>query len=537
MNNIIWGNINRRGKIKLLIMIFMVSAGGILSILPVKCMERMADLAVSYSRENVSTIIVLGTVYIVLELISNASKYYGFYLADNLQYSITGRIQVSLYEKLTRIGLLELKAHESNSLANIIIEDTAFLSENMLKPITDLLLMSVTFFCGLYYMVSISWMLTIMIIPLGIISSFSAKAIGAKARSNIVNKRRASEKLWKTFNEGIRGIIPLRISQAEKRYGNQVKKDSESLKNSNVVQSKLEKANTAVVSSLFMITIGVILLASCLFVISGKISVGGMTAVLMYNHMLVDPLVNLIDVQQVIIKQRVSLKRIGGVMEIAEQKDRPYVRVNSIETTDLACQIGEITILNKCNINIANCEKVAIVGETGCGKTTLANTIAGLISPTQGKIVYRYNGIINQGVPRVSYLYQDGYLFDSNIKENILIANPSLSDEEYHAIIKMCCLEGLASEQIGQIGENGEKLSGGERKRIRIARTLACRDADVYIFDELSTSLDGKTAHEITENILAMLKDKICIFIEHNLDIAGLMDETIIINNGAAVVQ
>ncbi len=520
-------DLTKKERASFFFVIILMVLGGIFSILPIQYMEKMANLAVAGSKDKIAEIVFLGALYILFEIAANLFTYSGKYIADILQYRIAGNLQVRLYEKLTRIGLQELKEHGSNELANVIIEDTAFLSNYLLKPVTDLVFMTVTFLCGLYYMIHVSWILAVIIIPLGMLTSFSAKALGEKTNRNIEAERRASASLWKTFHEGIRGIIALRISQAEKRYGDQVKKDSENLKNINIIQSKLEKSNIAVVSVLFMGTIDCILLVSCLFVIHGKISVGSMTAVLMYNHMLVDPLVNLIDVRQTVIKLRVSLKRIYGVLEIKEELKKPRVRVDGMEADHLLYNIGSAPILKDVHFTISKGGKIAILGETGCGKTTLANIIAGLIDPTGGTVKYTYKGKEAQGIPRVSYLYQDGYLFDMDIKSNIKLSNPLISNEELKALIKICCLEKLVSQNSGPIGENGQKLSGGEQKRICIARALANNNADIYIFDELSTSLDGETAQIITRNILEALKDPICIFIEHNLEIAGLMDEVI----------
>lgn len=528
-------NFDIKRKIKLFLMIIFTIFGGILSIIPIKCMERMVDLAILQSSDYIIIITILGVIYMALEVISNYFKYYGEYLVDFFQYEITNIMQINLYEKLMRVDFQELQKHDSEQFVNILVEDTVFLSSNLLKPFTNLLLLIVTFSCGLYYMLNINWILTWLVIPLGLITSISARVIQTRAESNIVSKRNASSKLWKTFSEGLRGMVPLRICRAQDSYRERVKNDSESLKVTNLKQSLLEKVNSAVVSTLFMLTIGIILLLACLFVIRGNITIGGLTAILMYNHMLVDPLVELIDVQQAYIKQKVSLRRINDVMKLKEQKLLPFEKTDQVLGEKLVCHLGNDIVIRNVSINISKGQKVAIVGKTGSGKSTLANILAGLLLPTEGKVRYLKNGVLTNGVPNIGYLYQDGYLFDTTIKQNILFANPSLSDEEYRDIVKKCCLDEIVLEHTESIGENGVRLSGGERKRIRIARALANKQADIYIFDELSTSLDNETARIIVNNILKMLENKICIFIEHNVDIAAMMDKIIMVKNGSII--
>lgn len=258
---------------------------------------------------------------------------------------------------------------------------------------------------------------------------------------------------------------------------------------------------------------------SAVFVTKGMISIGGLTALLMYNHMLVDPLMNLLDARKMMILCNVSMKRMDEFNHFDIQE-----RIISNKIIDMVVfqhvafwYQDHSCIINDLNITLRNDSIYLIRGRSGIGKTTFVNLLAGLIQTKRGEIVYVNNHESVDALPDVAYLMQDGYLFDMCIKENIKIANPDITDKEYRDLIDTCCLNEIQQRFGNQaIGENGQLLSGGERKRILLAQTLARKNCHIMIFDELSNSLDQTVYRTICKNMRPYLKNKICIFIEHH---------------------
>ncbi|GFN36657.1 ATP-binding cassette domain-containing protein [Tepidimicrobium xylanilyticum] len=192
--------------------------------------------------------------------------------------------------------------------------------------------------------------------------------------------------------------------------------------------------------------------------------------------------------------------------------------------------------MSNINFEVPPSCKLAIVGDTGSGKSTLVKLIAGLYPISTGEIAYYYKNHRKEGVPKISYLLQDGYLFDTSIKNNIKIFNEKLSEEEVEHLIELCGLKNLNKAYTEEtIGENGKYLSGGEKRRVELARVLANKDASIYIFDELTSSLDKNTARVLLNKVLKELNNKICIFIKHNLEFTEGMDLIIVIKDGRIV--
>ena len=369
--------------------------------------------------------------------------------------------------------------------------------------------------------------LTIIILPLGLISSLIIKKMNEKSFDNLSIQREKMKDLWKVFHEGIRGLIPIKLHHYDDIYLNKIESNGFSLKNVQIKQGKLESISYFLTSSLFMVTIGIILIFSSLLVAQNAVSVGGLTAILMYNHMLTDPLLNLLQINSKLMKLFVSMKRVMKLDEIPKEKQINMIDPDEIELKNITYSIEEKVILENINIKLRKPSSVGIIGQTGSGKTTLVNLITNLYTIQKGEIIYKKENHRIYGNPRVSYMLQDEYLFDDTIKNNIFIGNPYLTKERYQHLIKICKLEDVMIHHPNAIGENGNKLSGGERKRVLLARTLAESSAGIYIFDELSSGLDQKTFQEIFDEIEIFLKDKIRIYIEHNTAISHMTDTII----------
>lgn len=189
-------------------------------------------------------------------------------------------------------------------------------------------------------------------------------------------------------------------------------------------------------------------------------------------------------------------------------------------------------------------EKIALVGHSGAGKTTIINMILKFYNPSTGSIFLNeqnYQDLSHYDVRNnIALVFQDNELFSSTVKENITYGNPKASKEQIIAALKkanayefvMAFKKGINTE----IGERGVKLSGGQKQRIQIARAIL-NDAPILILDEATSSLDSKSESMVQEAMENLMHDKLVIIIAHRLSTIQNVDRILVLDDGKIVDQ
>ncbi len=202
--------------------------------------------------------------------------------------------------------------------------------------------------------------------------------------------------------------------------------------------------------------------------------------------------------------------------------------------------------LNDVSFKVRHGETIAFVGPSGSGKTTLVKLLVGLYSPVFGHI--KYNGVDSLAIDlddlreRIGFVTQDTQLFSGSIRENLLFVRPSATDEECMEVLRRAACDSLlarASHGLDTvIGEGGVKVSGGEKQRLSIARSLL-RKPNILVFDEATSALDSITEEEITETIrnVSDQSDRITILIAHRLSTILHADRIFVLEKGNIVEQ
>ncbi len=198
-------------------------------------------------------------------------------------------------------------------------------------------------------------------------------------------------------------------------------------------------------------------------------------------------------------------------------------------------------VLKNASFKINENEKIALVGHSGAGKSTIVNLILKFYNPTTGDILiknHNYKNIPYQTIRNnIALVFQENELFSSNIRENVSYGGSSTEEEiinalkmanAYDFVIKLP--QGLDSE----IGERGVRLSGGQKQRIQIARAIL-KNSPILILDEATSSLDAKSEKEVQEALENMMKDKLVLIIAHRFSTIQNVDKIIVLDHGSIV--
>lgn len=210
-----------------------------------------------------------------------------------------------------------------------------------------------------------------------------------------------------------------------------------------------------------------------------------------------------------------------------------------VRNLDFSYESGR-QVLRNLSVDIAENKTTALVGLSGCGKSTLAGILMRFFDPDEGNVFL--NGKDVESIPMekyrklVSIVPQNSYIFSGSIADNLRFAKPDATEEEMLRVCRMVKLEGFlknAPEGLKtQVGEGGQKLSGGQRQKLGIARVLL-NDSDIYIFDESTSNVDSENEEDIWDCIHSLDGQKTVVIITHRLSTIRRADKICVIENGS----
>lgn len=300
-------------------------------------------------------------------------------------------------------------------------------------------------------------------------------------------------------------------------------------------------------ASVFLEAVGIYAIVYYVLNIEATISLGTVYIFLYYIKQVFTPLREVFDQLEEIQTAQVSLERIDTVLSIREKEDikkgqKIEKLEGNIEFKDVTFSYGKKEILQKVSFKIQKGEKVALVGKTGAGKTTITNILMRLYPIKSGEVMldgYSIKDISIESVRNhITYISQNAYVFKDTIRRNILLEREDISDEEILEIMKdigaMPLLDRLENGLDEMVTIN--KLSKGELQIIAFIRAIVHK-ANIYIFDEPTSNIDLRTEKMIQSIIDKISKTSTVIIIAHRLATIQNVDKILKVENGKVIVE
>ena len=306
------------------------------------------------------------------------------------------------------------------------------------------------------------------------------------------------------------------------------------------------------VAQTFIIMLGIttMLVMSAYGIKSGDIDVGGFVVINAYMFQLYQPLNWLGSVYREIRQALTDMENMFSLLEVSTTsednlKDIPQSNVAEIRFENVSFDYDvRRTIIKNISFNVPNGKKVAIVGPTGAGKSTISRLLFKFYDPKEGNIFINNINInkISQSSLRkiIGVVPQDTVLFNDTIYYNIAYGNTGATKEEVINAAQNADIHDFVTtlpdgyETI--VGERGLKLSGGEKQRVAIARTIL-KNPKIFFFDEATSALDTSTEKEIQKNLENVSKGKTTLIIAHRLSTAANADNIIVLDQGTIIEQ
>ena len=429
-------------------------------------------------------------------------------------------------------------------------DSNARIAETIVNVFAPLILNSVIIIVYLALMMSRNYILTLIGVSFATLNVIVSQLL-VKKRINIQRVlSRDSAMLTAATSKGIEMIETIKSSGAEEAYFDQwlVYKDAVS---NNKRKLALIRNAFGIIPGIFFMAINYsVLFLGVAFTIQGQFTIGGVLAFQGLLLGFMTPMMSVSTSGQTLQETRTEMERVEDVMNY---EDDPNVVKEVPKTSDEKIkpniEISHLTfgynklkdpLIKDFYLSIQEGEKIAFVGATGCGKSTLAKLISGLYLPWSGDILYDGKKIIDINretfTDSVAVVDQDVFLFEDTMMNNLKMWNKSIKDED---VFKACKDAQIYDQIMARPGEfeyrvleGGKNLSGGEKQRIEIARALA-RNPSVLIMDEATSALDARTE----DKIIQAIKERgiTCIIIAHRLSTIRDADKIIVLSKGRVV--
>ncbi len=347
--------------------------------------------------------------------------------------------------------------------------------------------------------------------------------------------------------ELIHGITTIKSTASEGKVLNKFKKlFSKYLivaKNRSIAESLVNSTAT----SLKVASPIIILLYSTSLYFSEELTLGTLIAINSIANLFLLPLINLSNVIRHLQLARIHSERIGEIWLHNTEKEEEHNIANfesfeSFSVNDLSFSYykGDVPILKNINFEINKGEKVAIVGATGSGKTTLMSILLGFIKPTSGVINLNGHNLHDHDMSsfrkKFGVVPQTAFLFNASIKDNIAICNPNTSLSQIEYASELACLDQdvakfpMAYETL--VGEGGDLLSGGQKQRLSIARAIVSNPSLLFL-DEATSSLDSTTEMKVSKNLSTLENTQ--IIVSHRISTIKSCNKIIVLDGGCLI--
>lgn len=494
---------------------------------------------------NLPLFIQVGLAFLGLSVFSCIQYFLLYEMYGYVWNQLIYRVRCRLYSVIQKMEAREMADANYGDMAQLIqwkvMECVHFIIRNVVHNINNYI--NILICLVISYLISpwIALVLTVMV-PVSVFISYH---YGKKIRKEQKQNQETYGKYIGWLYEIFHALKDIRLLGAENRVNRLFHRHQKTLIQTDV-KAGMETLKAEHIIANANTLIQMILYAALAFLaFSGGLSIGSVIVVLAYFNSLTESLRN-VSSRYMDAQFRISvIQRIRDLMEqptAEEKKDKRSLTVTKgdIKFHQLFFSYQKkVPIIENLNLRIRGGEKVAIVGESGCGKTTLSYMLLGFYEAQSGQIEIDGQNIAECSVrslrDNIGVVQQDVLIFDGTVRYNIMLGNPNATEEELIRACKAAGVYDVIMEMENQfetvLGREGRQLSGGQKQRIAIARTYLKNPA-ILIFDEATASLDNETEAQIHEAWKKVLEGRTAIVIAHRQSSVMLCDRAALLKDG-----
>ncbi|WP_022753433.1 ABC transporter ATP-binding protein [Butyrivibrio fibrisolvens] len=500
--------------------------------------------------------------YVIVLTLQTIDNYITVAMCGKVEMSVNRDLRNASFSHLQELSLFYFNTNNVGYIHARVMSDSGKIGEMIAWRFMDIVWQLSYIIFVLIMMLTINLKLALiifMLIPIVVIlvAVFQKKLL-------VINRkiREINSKITGNFNEGITGASSIKTLVVEDKIQEDFEKDTGKMRSTAVRSVRYSAFFTAIVTLVSSLALAIVLWYGGSLSVEGLMTIGTISVFASYALGIMEPIQNIVVTISEIIAIQVNIERFTRLMETkSDVSDRPDViekygdtfnpkkenweeLKGDIEFKNITFRYpdGEENVLENFNLKVPQGKRVAIVGETGAGKSTLVNLVCRFYKPTKGQILIDGHDAADRSIGwlhnSIGYVLQTPHLFSGSVRENLKYGKEDATDEEIWTALDLVAAgdvvrrmeKGLDSD----VGEGGNLLSTGEKQLLSFARAILS-DPRILILDEATASIDTVTEKKIQNAIKVMTKGRTTFAIAHRLSTITDYDVILVVDDGRIV--
>jgi ABC-type multidrug transport system fused ATPase/permease subunit len=496
----------------------------------------------------------LSMAILVLYAIQSLASYYRNYWAGVAGNRLIFELQCKLFSHLQRLPHSFFDRNPSGAIVSRVLNDVSQAHELVNSALIDVWMDGISLSLVVMVLFALDWRLALIALCIAPVWVTFMRYFSPRIKAVSHRMQQAAEVISGEVHERVVGATTIKAFAREDYEVGQFRERSHELYARTIDKVRLAARQEMLIQLFTRSAPTVVIWVGAAMVMRGTMTLGTMIAFFSYLGFLYLPLERFAQLSVVVSASLAAIERIFGFLDLKPEitdhpLSRPFaVRRGAVQLEHVsfgyAARNGEIgrPVLKGIDLNVPGGFRVALVGRSGAGKTTLANLIPRFYEASAGRVLVDGKDVRHYTVKAlrqsVSLVAQDALLFSASVRDNLLYARPDASDEMLWQALELANLrdfvEQLPDGLDSVIGERGVKISGGQRQRLALARAFL-KDSKIVILDEPTSAVDSESENLIHEAMERLMEGRTVFLIAHRLRSAISADLIVVLDDGRVV--